>query len=376
MEDNMIIANLKAVAKLARKNPGLISVAYANLSHQLFDRLGGRKLNGWSHAPEVINVFVTDRCNLRCRECHYAYTDTPGFKLNQVGDMHPDIFYKLIDEIPGRPLLSFTGGEPLLHPQVLEFVSAAKAKGFKCSMVSNGWLLAARAQEICDSGLDALAISVDGPRSTHNSVRGKNSFERLEKGLETMLRIPNRPLMFISMAISDLNYDKLIPTYNLAKQWEVDGMNFNHLWMQTDEMVQGLEEQPTFFTGDHVGWKVNNDDIDINLLADELEEIRALSWGGDMLVTESPYFNRQEMITWYREPTVPVKHSNVRCGWIRMKIWSDGKVKPCRDWEIGNILDEHARDIWNGQELREFRKTLAEQGMLPICTRCCFIAHR
>lgn len=372
----MIIANMRGIAKLIRKNPNLISVAYANLSHQLFYKLGGRKLHGWSHGPEVINVFVTDRCNLSCRECHYAYTDTPGFRLNQVGDMHPDIFYKLADEIPGRPLFSFSGGEPLLHPQVGEFISYAKSKGFICSLVSNGWQLANRADELCDTGLDVLTISVDGPQSTHNSVRGKDSFERLKKGLETILRNPNRPVVFISMAISDLNYDKLIPTYNLAKQWGVDGMNFNHLWMQTDEMVQKLDEQSIFFTGDHVGWKVNTDAIDVDLLADDLEKIRALSWGGEFLVIESPSFNRQEMFTWYREPTKIVKHKNVRCGWIRMKVWSDGNVKPCRDWEIANILDEHVRDIWNGQELRDFRKTLAEQKMLPICTRCCFMAHR
>jgi MoaA/NifB/PqqE/SkfB family radical SAM enzyme len=372
----MYLANLKGIAKLVRKNPALISVASANLSHQLFNSLGGRKLKGWSHAPEVVNVFVTDRCNLRCRECHYAYTDTPGFKLNQVGDMHPDIFYKLINEVPGKPLLSFSGGEPLLHPQVGEFISAAKKKGFICSLVSNGWMLADRAQEICDTGLDVLTISVDGPKDTHNSVRGRNSFERLEKGLERLLQISSRPLIFISMAISDLNYDKLIPTYDLVRRWGVDGLNFNHLWMQTDEMVQQLDTQSIFFTGDHVGWKVNNDNIDVNLLADELDEIRARSWGGDFLVVESPYFNRQEMITWYREPTKPVKHNNVRCGWIRMKVWSDGKVKPCRDWDIANILDEHVGDIWNGPTQKHFRKTLAEKGMLPICTRCCFIAHR
>lgn len=372
----MIIRNLKGLSRLVRKNPGLISVASANLSHQLFYKLGGRKLKGWSHAPEVINVFVTDRCNLRCRECHYAHTDTPGFKLNQVGNMDPEIFYKIVDEVPGHPLLSFTGGEPLLHPQVLEFIAYAKSRGFICSLVSNGWFLADKAQEICDSGLDALTISVDGPPSTHNSVRGKNSFERLENGLQTILQITDRPVIFVSMAISDLNYDKVMPTYELAKGWGVDGLNYNHLWMQTDEMVQQMDVGSSLFRGDHVGWKVNNDDIDVEMLANELEKIRGLSYGGDMLVTESPYFNRHEIFTWYKKPTIPVKYDSVRCGWIRMKVWADGKVKPCRDWEIANILDEHASDIWNGKALREFRETLAVERMLPICTRCCFIAHR
>ena len=95
-----------------------------------------------------------------------------------------------------------------------------------------------------------------------------------------------------------------------------------------------------------------------------------------MIVVENPYFNRQEITDWYRDPKKPVKHTTVRCGWIRMKLWPNGKVKPCRDYEVGDITQTHAEAIWNGDKYQEFRKLLAQDGMLPICTRCCFIAQR
>jgi MoaA/NifB/PqqE/SkfB family radical SAM enzyme len=372
----MLVSNLRALTNILMRKPQFISVATANLSHQLLYKLGGSCLNGWSHPPEVINAFITDICNLGCRECHYAYSDKPGFSLNQVGHMQPTIFRKFMDEIPGRPVVSFTGGEPLLHPDVVDLIAYAKQKGRFCTLVTNGWHLAEKAHELCESGLDLLCVSVDGPRETHNSIRGKKSFERLDFGLETILKKSNRPVVFISVTISDLNFDKLPLTYELAKGWGVDGLNFNHLWMQTDEMVQELNSRFSLFPGDHIAWEVNNDNIDVNYLYDSLAIIRDASWGGKMVVIESPYLNRQEITDWYRSPQKPVRYNTVRCGWIRMKLWADGKVKPCRDYEVGDITETHAEAIWNGNEYQEFRRLLAEEGMLPICTRCCFMAHR
>jgi MoaA/NifB/PqqE/SkfB family radical SAM enzyme len=370
------LANFRGAMKIVRKNPQLLSVAATNLSNQLIHKYGASRLNGRSHPPEVINAFVTDICNMGCRECHYANSNEPGFSLNLVGHMQPHLFRKFMDEIPGRPVVSFTGGEPLLHPQICDLIVYAKNKGRVCTLVTNGWFLDDKAEELCGTKLDFLTISVDGPRETHNFIRGKNSFERLEKGLLRILDQPIRPIVFISLAISDLNFDKLIPTYDLANYWGVDGLNFNHLWMQTDKMIERLNLTSSLFTGDHVGWKINNDAIEVEYLADSLEIIREISRGGEMIVTELPYLNRQEIADWYREPEIPVKHDTVRCGWIRMKLWADGKIKPCRDWEVGDISVDNASEIWNGREYQKFRELLKVQGMLPICTRCCFVAHR
>ena len=133
--------------------------------------------------------------------------------------MSPLLFRKLMDEIPGRPIVSLTGGEPLLHPDVADFVAYVKGKDRLCTLTTNGWMFTKRAQNVCEAGLDILAVSVDGPKDTHNMIRGSKSFERLVGGLETILRQLKRPIVFVTMVISDLNYDKLIPMYELAKSW-------------------------------------------------------------------------------------------------------------------------------------------------------------
>ena len=287
-----------------------------------------------------------------------------------------DLYCKVVNEVPGNPIISITGGEPLLHPQVAECIAYAKANERFCSLVTNGWMLAKRASDLCEAGLDILTVSLEGSQDTHDSIRGDGSYERIVSGIEMVLRQPERPIVFISMAISDMNFDQLESTYDLAKSLDVDGMNISHLWMQTDEMVHAFNAKFSLFPADEVAWEIKPDMVDVGVVADALEAIRRRNWGSSFVLSEAPFLERDEISGWYQVPERMVKYETVRCGWIRFKIWPDGKVKPCRDWEVGDISQDHAMDIWNGRQYREFRQSLATHGMFPICTRCCLIAHR
>jgi MoaA/NifB/PqqE/SkfB family radical SAM enzyme len=322
-------------------------------------------------------LVVTDICNLRCKMCHLAFSDAPGYQLSRVGNMPPELFRKLMDEVPGHPIVTFTGGEALLHPNIAGFIAYAKSRGHFCTLTTNGWMLEKRAKEICESGLDALIVSVDGPREIHNRVRGNKSFERLSAGLDAVLSQPKRPLAFVSMAISDLNHDQLLPTYELARSWGVDGINFNHLWMQTSGMVETYNRARfSIFAADEVAWDIHPEKVDAAQVARALDEIYQRARFSSPLVLQTPDLSRRDIETWYREPERPAKYNSTRCAWIRMRVWPDGEIKPCREWSAGNLGQDHAMEIWNGEKFREFRQLLATRGTLPICARCCYIAHR
>ena len=351
-ESTLIINRTLGVWKILRRHPQIVSFAARNLAHRFSHQVIKQFNQGWSAPPEHISVVLTDICNLRCKMCQYAFTDAPGYQLNQVGGMKPHIFRKLMDEIPGRPIVSFTGGETLLHPEIAGFVAYARQRGRFTTLTSNGWMLEKRAQDLCDAGLDFLVISVDGPHEIHNRVRGGKSFERLSAGIETILSKPGRPVVFVSMAISDLNYEHLIPMYELAQTWGVDGINFNHLWMQTHKMV------------------------DVDMVADSLDTLRKRARYSSMMVKHTPELSRENIRVWYSEPERLTKYISTRCAWTRMKVWPDGSVKPCRAWKAGNIETHHAMEVWNGEKFRGFRQTLTVHGTLPICARCCYMAYR
>jgi MoaA/NifB/PqqE/SkfB family radical SAM enzyme len=367
---------MAGILKMIRKHPALLDCAVGNLSHRFRFRLDAEGFSKRCHAPELLTVMVTDRCNLRCRYCHYANTDQIGYQLNQVSDLSSELFRRLIDETPGHPVVSLTGGEPLLHPHIGDLIAYAKKKNHVCTLTTNGWFLAQKGQEISEAGLDILVVSMDGPEEIHDAVRGKNSFARLRAGIEFMQGLSDRPALFISTAISDFNYDQLLHNYQMVRDWQVDGLNIQHLWMQTDEMIDSFQSQFSILSADHVRWRVNISQIETDILADQLEQLRRENWGNPFIFMETPYLNREEIDAWYRQPDQMVKYETVRCAWARLKVWSDGKVKPCRDWEVGNLNEKSAAEIWHGEEYQKFRILLEREGILPICYRCCAIVHR
>ena len=93
-------------------------------------------------------------------------------------------------------------------------------------------------------------------------------------------------------------------------------------------------------------------------------------------MTELPRLSRRQIKIWYRDTARFVKYRSTRCAWTRMKVWPDGKVKPCREWVVGNVAEENAMTIWRSQPYQDFRKLLAEHGTIPICSRCCYMTHR
>lgn len=290
--------------------------------------------------------------------------------------MEPHLFDKIINEITGHPVISFTGGEPLLHPNISDFIAAAKHKGLVTTLTTNGWLLSRHAEALCHSGLDVLIVSVDGPEPVHNMIRGGKAFARLAAGIQAVRAQENQPILLINMTISNLNFEKLINVYNQAKSWGVDGLNFNHLWMQTEEMIGCLHREYPKFTAGSVPWEVEPESVNTTILVDQLEEIRRHNQTEQFLVTELPKMSRQEIETWYKHPTQFVKYQSTRCAWTRMKIWPDGRIKPCREWEVGNVAEQHLTDIWQGSALQDFRSLLATEGTIPICSRCCYMTYR
>lgn len=371
----MNVGNIAGAVGLAGQHPQLVRPFADHLRHRLSHPFTKHR-NGRVHAPEQITIVVTDICNLRCKMCQYAYSDSPGYQLNQAGHMSPELFYKILDELSGHPLITFTGGEPLLHKQIVDFIAAAKQKGLITTLTTNGWLLAQKAEALCKAGLDILVVSVDGPEETHNMIRGGKSFARLVEGIQAVQQQEKRPILMINTTISNLNYELLTTMYDQAKTWGVDGLNFNHLWMQTDEMLACQKQQFPNFEAGGVAWEVDPEAIDVDLLADQLEAVRQRNRLETMLVTELPQLNRAQIRVWYRQTAEFVKYQSTRCAWTRMKIWPDGRIKPCREWVAGSVAEQSLDEIWQGQAFQGFRSLLAEHGTIPLCSRCCYMTHR
>ncbi|MRR38136.1 radical SAM protein, partial [bacterium] len=86
-------------------------------------------------APLTINWAINNSCNFACRHC-YSREDTHE-------ELPRDVLFACLEKVAKAGVFSvnFGGGEPLLHPGLLEIARHASGLGLRISMNSNGWLL-------------------------------------------------------------------------------------------------------------------------------------------------------------------------------------------------------------------------------------------
>jgi MoaA/NifB/PqqE/SkfB family radical SAM enzyme len=129
-------------------------------------------------APVLVQMVVTRRCNLSCGYCN---------EFDDVSDPIPvERLKRQIDHVAalGTIVLTFTGGEPLLHPQLDELIAYAVSKGLQVTSITNGYPVTRTwIQRLNDAGLTFLQISIDNLEP--NEVSQK-SLSKIRKKLELL----------------------------------------------------------------------------------------------------------------------------------------------------------------------------------------------
>lgn len=128
--------------------------------------------------PIMAHIIPIRRCNLSCTYCNeYDDFSKPVPKDVLVGRIH-----RLGDL--GLSILTLSGGEPLLHPELDDIIHATRRRGILAGMITNGYLLTAeRVKRLNEAGLDHLQISIDNVMPDDVS---KKSLKVLDKKLQIL----------------------------------------------------------------------------------------------------------------------------------------------------------------------------------------------
>lgn len=139
------------------------------------DCLPSARLNALTlekNIPVSVTIELTRRCPLRCRHCYLPETAgraRPGRELS--ASQWERILRQLARA--GGLYLVFTGGEPLLRPDLPRLCRLAKTLNFDVRVFSSGHgLTAALAAELKAAGVSAFEISFYGGPSVHDAVTG------------------------------------------------------------------------------------------------------------------------------------------------------------------------------------------------------------
>jgi len=122
--------------------------------------------------PNTIQFEITSQCNVQCKICDWGrMPDYPMIDWGQFERILPAV-------TPGSLVSLFGAGEPLLHPQLLDMIRAAFARGARSQISTNGVLLTPEfSQALKTAGLSLVIVSIHGAT--------KETHERLQPGVDS-----------------------------------------------------------------------------------------------------------------------------------------------------------------------------------------------
>src|SRR5678815_1944046 len=134
-----------------------------------------RGLADTSH-PLLVQIIPIRRCNIDCGYCNEYDKVSPPVPAESLR--------RRIDKLAelGTSVVAFSGGEPMLHPDLNDLIRHIRARGMMAGLITNGYFLVPRRiEELNTAGLDFLQISIDNVEPDEVS---KKSLRLLDKKLQ------------------------------------------------------------------------------------------------------------------------------------------------------------------------------------------------
>ena len=138
-----------------------------------FEEVGAQRSAVAATPPVCLYLEVTNRCNLLCETCPRTFET-----LEPPADMDWALFTRIVDQVPNVARVVLHGvGEPMLVKELPQMVRYLKDRGTYVLFNTNGTLLQPkRFQELIDTGLDELRISLDAAdRESDAKIRARTS---------------------------------------------------------------------------------------------------------------------------------------------------------------------------------------------------------
>ena len=317
----------------------------------------GRITNRTFVLPLLI-LFPTGRCNSRCVSCDW-------WKQSGADDLSIDEMRALAQSLPalGTRVVVFSGGEPLLRPEVFAAADAFLEQHIGLHLLTSGVLLERFADRVARR-FSRVCVSLDASSDAlYERIRGVNALGTVARGVARLRReAPDLPVTGRA-TLHRANFRELPRLIDHARAIGLDAISF--LPADVSSRAFGREQAP--------------DAAALALDADEITAFAAIvertvtAYARDFasgFVAESPDKLRR-LPQYYAALRGEAAFPAVSCmaPWVSVVVEANGGVRPCFFHEpIGNIRETPLERII-GDNLRQFRDRL-DVGANPVCVRC------
>jgi len=169
---------------------------------------------------------ITKQCNLKCLHCYAKATAGPA--PNELTHEEGLALLRDLKDF-GVPVVLFSGGEPLMRPDLFELIDRTVTHGMRAVLSTNGTLITPEvAQSLKTLSLSYVGLSLDGIGPTHDKFRGlSGAFAAALAGVrhcqEAGLKVGLR------FTVSRLNYQEVSAIFDLVEDYNIPRICFYHL---------------------------------------------------------------------------------------------------------------------------------------------------
>jgi cyclic pyranopterin phosphate synthase len=290
------------------------------MPNSMVDRYG-RKVTG-------LRIALTPRCNLKCIYCHHEGEIKPQREIP--AEMAINAARAAADL--GVRSLKFTGGEPLLRQDLAGLISQMPQE-LDISLTTNGIFLAEQAQGLAEAGLDRLNISLDSLKpETYRAITGgrEGDLERVLAGIDAAKGAGLEPIK-LNVVVLKKNEPQIPDLIEFSRQ---KGMIL--------QLIELLDLRGLGISGD----------------MDHIE--RGLLECADRITTREMHRRKKYFIDGAEVEVVrPMDNTEFCAHCTRLRITSDGKIKPCL-LRSDNLIDIGTCDREKIKELLQKANDLRE----------------
>lgn len=336
-------------------------------------RILGRWKAGEVPPPEEVQIYPTNRCNLRCRFC----VTTTGFYHGQP-EVPTERWLSVAEELCRmgvRRVLISGGGEPLLSDATLPMMRRFMDSRMQGRMITNGTAWTPGSIDAAVSmGWNQVTFSIDAPRADlHDRLRGvPGSFSRAARTIETFNKEKKKfdsdsPRLEINYVLNRENFSYITEMVAFAAGKGISHLNIEPVCINSPG-AQSLRLQ-----------EEERADLQNTILpvARDLAQESGLSTNIPALLEIGNVERAGEMRGFILNklgPAVPeAPFLEMACyePWLWPKIEANGAVWPCSTVPLKeSIMDKGFREIWAGPVFREYRKRIMERNLPESCQNC------
>lgn len=267
-----------------------------------------------------LRISITQRCNNHCLFCHRegevlrANTSEEKMKVEEI------VRIAKIAVSLGIARIKLTGGEPLMRKDLPEIISGVAAiPGLKdLSITTNGLMLESKAQELFNCGLKRVNISLPSVNAkTYHKLTGGNLLQALA-GVKTAVKVGFCPVKLNMVILQDVNEGDVSEMIEYARQ--------------TGTILQLIELDPINVTSNYYQTHHRSLDEQERMLREKAETIEKRPFMHNRLV-----YHLSNVTV---EVVHPIENSDFCMHCTRMRVTSDGQLKPClmRNDNLTDIL--------------------------------------